>query len=190
MDPQYEIYRERARRRHQEYIAQKEAEETKIKEEKELKEREEELFRNELINKQNNAMAITLEIEQNLDSLQFESTTDNIIFTLTIIHSLIENNLVLLKEFDKIEELKEHVLNLVNILNDISERHNSKDLETLRQISNLMKNIFELVEVNIDIELMDTSKDIEFAHEIQKGFVDTTKDIEFARKLQKQLNRK
>lgn len=190
MDPAYEIYRERARKRHQEHLAQKEAEEKKIKEEIEKKEKENELIRRDLLNKQNNVTAIALEIEQNLDSLQFESSLDNILFTLTIINSLIENNINLLNEFDKTEEIREHVLNLVNILNEISERHKSTDLESLRLISNLMKNIFSLVEINIDIELMDTTNDLEVAKEIQKGFIDTSKDIEFARKLQKELNKK
>ena len=190
MDPQCENYRDKARRKHLEYIAKKEAEEKKNKEEIDRKDKEDELVKRELINKQNNVTAITLEIEQNLDSLHFESSLDNILFTLTIINSLIENNISLLNEFDKIEEIREQVLNLVSILNRISERHNFTDLESLRLISNIMKNIFTLVEIKIDIELMDTSKDIEVAREIQKGFLDTSKDIAFARKIQNKLNKK
>lgn len=168
-----EEYRKRAKAK---YEAEK-IEKERIQRDVELKQKEEEERQKQEIQrrldeasmKKNKVMSIIWEIEENVDNLQMNYNSENILYNLTLIESLIHNNIEFLKTEDKLGELQTIVLNLIDILNMLNEnKEDKKDLNVLKNISVLMKNIFELVDLDIKIELMDTSNDENFAKEFNK----------------------
>lgn len=168
-----EEYRKKARERYETERIKKEREQRELEE----KQKEEEHKRLEEIQrkideenaKKHKVLSVIWEIEDHMDSLQFNNTSENILYSLSMIESLLQTNITNLKEGNKLNELQNTILNLIDILNMLNENNSDKkDLTVLKGISETMKTIFDLVELNIKIELMDTTNDENFAKEFNK----------------------
>jgi len=109
-------YRQNARKKYEEYKIQKDREEREEQERLDRIKREEERKRQEIIRKQNEAISITLEIDDIIDSIQFTNDSDFLITSLISIESLIQNNHELLSSENKIKDLQTSIINLINIL--------------------------------------------------------------------------
>jgi hypothetical protein len=168
-----EEYRKRARERYETERIKKEREQREIEERHKEEERKklEEIQKkiDEQNAKKHKALSILWEVEEHIDSLQFNNSSENIFYSLSMIESLLQININFLKEEEKINELHNIILNLINILNMLNENNNDKkDLTVLKGISETMKTIFKLAELDIKIELMDTTNDENFAKEFNK----------------------
>jgi len=164
-------YRENARKKYEEYKIQKDRDEREEKERLDRIKREEEQRQYEIIIKQNEAISIVLEIEENIDSLQFSNDDDYLLTTLIGIESIIKTHNILLKNEDKTKDIQGSIINLINILNMINESkkssNNNKNLENINNIHIIMKSIFELIDMtDINIEVMDTSEDEDYAKKL------------------------
>ncbi len=194
---QLEEYRKKARLRYENEVMKREKEEReiedKLKEEERIRLEEIKRKNDEETIKNNKALSVLLEIEEHVDSLQFNNSLDNILFELILIESLIQINIDFLKEMDKISDLQNTIMNLVNILNMIHENNNNntKDLMILKNISEKIKNIFDLIGLDIKIEIMDTYNDENFAKEFENKLklIDIKNDEDFAKEFHKKINK-
>jgi hypothetical protein len=164
-------YRQNARKKYEEYKIQKDREEREEQERLDRIKKEEELKKQEIIRKQNEAISITLEIDDIIDSIQFTNDYDFLITSLISIESLIKSNKQLLIDENKIKEIQNSIINLINILNMINENkknmNENTNLENINNIHTIMKGIFELIDMNdINIEVMDTTEDEEYAKKL------------------------
>lgn len=139
--------------------------------------------------KKHKILSIFLEIEDHIDNIQTNNSSENILYCLTMIESIIQININFLKKEDKIQELQNTVFNIINILNMLHENSNKKDLIVLKNISEIMKIIFNLIGLDIEIELMNTTNDEEFANEINRKLIDTTNDENFAKEINEEINK-
>ncbi len=194
---QLDEYRKRARLRYENEVMKREKEEReieeKLKEDERLRLEEIKRKNDEETIKNNKALSVLLEIEEHVDSLQFNNSLDNILFELILIESLIQINIEFLKEMDKMNDLQNTIMNLVNILNMIHENNNknTKDLMILKNISEKIKNIFDLIGLDIKIEIMDTYNDENFAKEFENKLklIDIKNDEDFAKEFHKKINK-
>ena len=163
-------------KQHAKYEAEriKKEREDKEREEKEKVELEKKLqevrrLNDELEAKKTKAITVLFEIEENIDNLQENYTSENILYSLSIIESLIQCNIIFIMEQNKLKELQDVVMNLITVLNMLNENNNDKkDLNILKNIYDTMKNIFSIVDLDIQIELMDTTNDENYAKEFNK----------------------
>jgi hypothetical protein len=98
----------------------------------------------------------------------WEQGAGDVIFTLHLLYSILTDHLIhLAKQYDRLDELQERVVRLVNELNDrFSE--NKPSLEEIREIYSVMRLVIEKTETDIPIEIMDTSGDAELSEKLQK----------------------
>jgi hypothetical protein len=140
-------YREIARQKYQEHLN---------------KEREKEY---ELVKKETITLNICLEIEDNIDAIQINNESENILISLINIESIIHNNIDFIKENNKLIIVQDNILKLIDILNKLNQNGN-RDITMIKNITNTMTQIFKLVDISIDIESMDTSQDAKIALEM------------------------
>jgi len=103
------------------------------------------------------------------DTINELTKSDDIFLILQMIQTRIISVIELLREHNRLPEIKDSLNVLYKILDKSHEDKNKKkDTTYVSQVSNIVKNIFELCEVDIEIEPMDTSEDDEFARKLQE----------------------
>lgn len=177
-------YRDVARKRHEQYLKEKQIkdqeenkriEEERIAKQKEL-DRINELKRLEELKKQeelSNIEAIMVFIDNICDMVfEIHNLNDNadfeIVFNINRIYSIIEENLDVILKHDKKGELVDKIINLTNNINIIRENKKNNDTSSIRNIAEAMEKVYEICGLEIKIELMDTSQDEEFAKNLAK----------------------
>jgi hypothetical protein len=107
-----------------------------------------------------------IELDETINELK---KSDDIFLILQMIQTRIMSVIELLREHNRLPEIKDSLNVLYKILDKSHEDKNKKkDTTYVSQVSNIVKNIFELCEVDIEIETMDTSEDDEFARKLQE----------------------
>jgi hypothetical protein len=107
-----------------------------------------------------------IELDETINEL---TKSDDIFLILQMIQTRIISVIELLREHNRLPEIKDSLNVLYKILDKSHEDKNKKkDTTYVSQVSNIVKNIFELCEVDVEIETMDTSEDDEFARKLQE----------------------
>jgi len=107
-----------------------------------------------------------IELDETINELK---KSDDIFLILQMIQTRIMSVIELIREHNRLPEIKDSLNILYKILDKSHEDKNKKkDTTYVSQVSNIVKNIFELCEVDIEIETMDTSEDDEFARKLQE----------------------
>jgi hypothetical protein len=168
-------YRQMAAERHKKYMekqkrerdeldriaAEKLAEELK---EQEIKEQEERLQQ--------------IKIKDDMDTIDFFMDdldisiiniheSEDIFMALRLIESKLETIINIVKEYDRLKDVQNKIISLVEVLNKLFE-DKKKNSKYVSEINNIVKEIFKLSEIDVNIELMDTTEDEKFAKELQE----------------------
>jgi hypothetical protein len=155
----YSEYSEQARLRYQSYLQQKN--------EKEEKERLEQEERERKMTKIEEDQTMIYKQLEEWDS-SWKNGQDEPIFTLHLLYSILTDDFILLiKEYDRLDELQERVVRLVNDLNNQASLQ-KLSLESIREIYAVMKTVITKSETDISIEMMDTSGDADLCVRLQE----------------------
>lgn len=173
MDPLAE-YRKIAKAKYEKLKAEEDAKKLKLEEEENARKLEE--TKKELIleDELSTIQVFTKEFEDYMSSLV---TTNDVSLILQMISSQMESIIELIKKHDKLKDVQNKIMELVEVLNDIHK--NKKHLSYVQEIDKIVKNIFKTAEIeDIEVQLMDTDDDEEYAKKIQEELYNNLIDDE------------
>jgi len=107
------------------------------------------------------------ELEVSIISIE---TTDDIFLSLQMIQTQIDSMIKLIKNHDKLKNIQDLIITLVNEMNKVFENKKHKSPRYIQDIQKIVKEIIALTNVDIEIEMMDTSDDEKVAQELQDSF--------------------
>jgi hypothetical protein len=173
MDPLAE-YKKIAKAKYEKMKAEETAK--KLKEEEEENARKLEEAKKELI-KEDELQTIQIFLDEFETYITSLTTTNDVSLILQMISCQMESIIDLIKVHDKLKEIQEKIIHMVQVLNDIHK--NKKHLAYVQEIDKLVKNIFKTAEINdIEVQLMDTEDDEEFAKKLQAELYNNHNDSE------------
>ena len=173
MDPLAE-YKKIAKAKYEKLKAEEDAKKLKLEEEENARKLEE--TKKELIleDELSTIQVFTKEFEDYMSSLV---TTNDVSLILQMISSQMESIIELIKKHDKLKDVQNKIMELVEVLNDIHK--NKKHLSYVQEIDKIVKNIFKTAEIeDIEVQLMDTDDDEEYAKKIQEELYNNLIDDE------------
>ena len=173
MDPLAE-YKKIAKAKYEKLKAEEDAKKLKLEEEENARKLEE--TKKELIleDELSTIQVFTKEFEDYMSSLV---TTNDVSLILQMISSQMESIIELIKKHDKLKDVQNKIMELVEVLNDIHK--NKKHLSYVQEIDKIVKNIFKTAEIeDIEVQLMDTDDDEEYAKKIQEELYNNLTDNE------------
>ena len=173
MDPLAE-YKKIAKAKYEKLKAEEDAKKLKLEEEENARKLEE--TKKELIleDELSTIKVFTKEFEDYMSSLV---TTNDVSLILQMISSQMESIIELIKKHDKLKDVQNKIMELVEVLNDIHK--NKKHLSYVQEIDKIVKNIFKTAEIeDIEVQLMDTDDDEEYAKKIQEELYNNLTDNE------------
>ena len=163
MDPLAE-YRKIAKAKYEKLKADEDAKKLKLEEEENALKLEEAKKQLILEDELQIIQTFTKEFEEYITALH---TTNDVSLILQMISSQMESIIELIKKHDKLKDVQNKIMELVEVLNDIHK--NKKHLSYVQEIDKIVKNIFKTAEIeDIEVQLMDTDDDEEYAKKIQE----------------------
>lgn len=177
-------YRQMAAERHKKYLEKQKKEQfeldriaaEKLAEEMKLKDEEDEKIRLEQLKLTEDMETIDFFMDDLDISIINLKDTDDIFMSLQLIESKLETIIKLVKELNRLKDVQNKVISLVEVLNSVFEDKNKKNPKYVASVNKIVKDIFTLAEVDVNIELMDTSDDENFAKELQEKMYKRTLD--------------
>jgi hypothetical protein len=107
------------------------------------------------------------ELELSIISIE---TTNDIFLSLQMIQTQIESMIELIEKHDKLKNLQDLIITLVDVMNKVFENKKHKSPRYIQDVHKIVKEIITLTKVDIEIEMMDTSDDEKVAQELQDSF--------------------
>ncbi len=106
------------------------------------------------------------ELEVSIISIE---NTDDIFLSLQMIQIQIDSMIELIKKHDKLKNIQDLIIILVNEMNKVFENKKHKPPRYIQDVQKIVKEIINLTSVEIEIEMMDTSDDEKVAQELQES---------------------
>jgi len=121
----------------------------------------------EIINKDENERIDFFNDELDISIINLNES-DDLFLSLQLIDSQLETIINLIEKYNRLKEIQEKIIPLVEMLNKIFEYKKNKPPSYVENINEIVHRIFQKAKVDIPIELMDTEKDEEYALKLQE----------------------